>query len=129
MDTIVISGKKYNEKALSQEKEEYIRLEAVDLCFALKILVHDKSALVRVAVARKKVGHEFLVSDDSWRVRATVAKYTDDMQYLNTLASDVNDFVRFVIVKRGFCLDLLSSDVDEEISSIARYQIQNSQVA
>lgn len=129
MDTIVIAGKKYNETTLSKEKEEYIRLEAVDLCFALRVLVHDKSALVRVAVARKNVGHEFLVNDDSWRVRATVAKYTEDQQYLNMLASDKNDFVRFVVVKRGFCLDLLSSDIDEEISSIARYQMQNSIVA
>ncbi|MFW5444592.1 MAG: HEAT repeat domain-containing protein [Methylococcaceae bacterium] len=125
MDTIEIAGKKYNETKISKEKEEYIRLEAVDLCFALKQLVSDSSWLVRTAVARKKVGHDLLVKDENWRVRATVAKYTDDSSIIDELASDENDFVRFVIVKRGYCLDSFVSDEDEEIASIARYQLQN----
>ena len=126
MDTIVIAGRKYSEARILKEKEEYIRLEAVDLCFALSALAYDKSAIVRAAVARKKVGHGVLVNDESWRVRAIVAKYTDEAKYLNVLANDKNDFVRFVVVKRGWLLDLFVDDIDEEIASIARYQIQNS---
>lgn len=129
MDSIVIAGRKYSEARILKEKEEYIRLEAVDLCFALSALVYDKSVIVRAAVARKGVGHEILVNDESWRVRAIVAKYTDEAEYLNVLANDKNDFVRFVVVKRGWLLDLFVDDIDEEIASIARYQIQNSQVA
>jgi len=124
MDTIVIAGKKYNASGIFKEKEEYIRLEAVDSCFALSALVHDKSPLIRTAVARKKVGHEFLVKDSNWRVRATVAKYTDNANYLNLLAKDINDFVRFVVVKRGHAPDCFVNDTDEEIASIARYQLQ-----
>ncbi len=129
MDTIVIAGKKYTEPEIIKEKEEYIRLEAVDLCFALKVLVYDESMLVRVAVARKKVGHDVFVTDDSWRVRATVAKYTDDLALLKVLAKDCNEFVRFVVVNRGYYLDEFVNDPDEEVSSIARYALQNRQVA
>ena len=56
METITIAGRRYDEQGIVNEKEEYIRLEAVDLCFGLKKLIYDKSALVRTAVARKKVG-------------------------------------------------------------------------
>jgi len=129
MDTIVIAGKEYNELGVFNEKDEYIRLEAVDLCFALTKLIFDKSALVRAAVARKKVGHEYLVKDSSWRVRATVAKYTDQKHILDQLVADNNEFVRFVVVKRGHGLDSFVHDADEEIASIARYQLQNNEQA
>ena len=125
MSTVIIAGKEYDESAILKEKEEYIRLEAVDLCFALKKLASDKSALVRAAVARKKVGHEFLVKDDCWRVRATVAKYTDNNCILDELVDDLHDFVRFVVVKRGYGLAVFANDPDEEIASIAKYQLQN----
>lgn len=125
MDTVVISGKKYNEAELFKEKEEYVRLEAVDMCFALTVLIRDQSAVVRAAVARKKVGHDVLVSDVCWRVRATVAKYTDEPKHLKLLSSDENEFVRFIIVKKGYCLDSLRYDEDEEIASTARYMLQN----
>ena len=125
MDTITIAGRRYDERAIAKEKEEYIRLEAVDLCFGLRQLIHDKSALVRTAVARKKVGHELFVNDENWRVRATVAKYTDDEKMLDQLVNDENEFVRFILVKRGHDLNHFINDKDEEISSIARYQLQN----
>ncbi len=128
MDTVVISGKKYNEIDLLKEKEEYIRLEAVDLCFALTYLIQDASAVVRAAVARKKVGHDMLVADESWRVRATVAKYTNESKYLEVLSKDKNDFVRYIVVKKGYCLESLKNDVDEEIAATARYQLQNMSV-
>ncbi len=129
MDTVVISGKKYNEMDVVKEKEEYIRLEAVDLCFALTRLIKDTSPVVRAAVARKKVGHETLVADESWRVRATVAKYTNNEKYLEILANDINDFVRFIVVKKGCCLELLKSDKDEEVAATARYLLQNPELA
>jgi len=129
MDTVIISGKKYNETDIVKEKEEYIRLEAVDLCFALTCLIKDRSPVVRAAVARKKVGHESLVVDENWRVRATVAKYTSNEKYLEILAKDINDFVRFIVVKKGCCLESLKNDVDEEIASTARYLLQNLELA
>ena len=129
MNTVVISGKEYSEQDVIKEKEDYVRLEAVDLCFALYALVDDASPVIRAAVARKKVGHEQLVKDNSWRVRSTVAKYTDDVQILDQLLEDKNDFVRFVVVRRGYGLDYLINDKDEEIASIARYQLQNKKVA
>ncbi len=125
MDTITISGKTYTEASITKEKEEYIRLEAVDLCFALRKLIYDKSTLVRTAVARKMMGHEFLVNDECWRVRATVAKYTDNIQVLDKLTADEHTFVRFIVVKRGHNLEHFVNDDDEEIASSARYQIQN----
>ena len=85
-----------------KDKDEYIRLEAVDKCFALRELVNDPSVLVRMAVARKGVGHETLVVDASWRVRATVAKYSMESKILDLLLEDVHDFVRFVLVKRRY---------------------------
>ncbi len=129
METIVISGKAYDEVAIINEKEDYIRLEAVDMCFALNALVYDESSLIRTAVARKKVGHDQLVNDESWRVRATVAKYTDDTEILDKLINDEKDFVRFIIVKRGYALEFFINDEDEEIASIAKYQIQQQEVA
>jgi uncharacterized protein with PhoU and TrkA domain len=124
MDTITISGRSYDEKTITKEKEEYIRLEAVDLSFALSRLVYDKSSLVRTAVARKKVGHNVLVNDESWRVRATVAQYTNKTVVLDQLTHDENDFVRYIIVKRGHNLEAYLNDPDEEVASIARYLIQ-----
>jgi acetone carboxylase gamma subunit len=124
MDTIIISGRIYTEESIVREREEYVRLEAVDYFFALSKLIYDKSALVRTAVARKLVGHDILAKDRNWRVRATVAKYTEDIKLLEILANDDNDFVRFVVVKKGFHPEYFINDEDEEISSIARYQIQ-----
>ncbi len=129
METVLIDGKLYSEQDIVKEKQEYIRLESVDLCFALQALIQDKSALVRTAVARKKVGHEQLVYDENWRVRATVAKYCDDERLLDILKNDNNEFVRFIVVKRGYDLEQFIHDVDEEIASIARYGIQNRKVA
>jgi len=129
MNTVVIDGKLYSEQDIVKEKQEYIRLESVDLCFALQALIQDKSALVRTAVARKKVGHEQLVYDENWRVRAIVAKYCDDERLLDILKNDNNEFVRFLVVKRGYDLEQFIHDVDEEIASIARYGLQNRKVA
>ena len=128
MDTIIIAGRTYDERGIAREKEEYIRLEAVDSCFGLRKLIYDKSALVRTAVARKKVGHEYFVKDENWRVRATVAKYTDDISILDQLVKDKNDFVRFVIFKRWPWLEKHIDYLDEEISSIARYKIEKNKV-
>ncbi len=124
MTTIAINGKTYSEHDIVKEKEVYVRLEAVGLCFALRALVNDSSALVRCAVARKKVGHEHLVYDSNWKVRATVAQYCDDDGLLDILKNDMNDFVRFIVVKRGYGLEQFIHDVDEEIASIARYGLQ-----
>jgi len=129
MDTVIISGKRYNEMDVVREKEEYVRLEAVDLCFALTRLIQDASPVVRAAVARKRVGHETLVADESWRVRATVAKYTNNEKYLEILANDINEFVRFIVVKKGCCLESLKNDMDEEIAAIARNLLQNLELA
>ena len=124
METVIISGRTYDKKAIVKEKEEYVRLEAVDLNFALNQLIYDASSLVRTAVARKKIGHDILVNDQCWRVRATVAHYTHDPSILDQLMYDENDFVRFVIVKREYHPEVYLNDKDEEISSIARYLIQ-----
>ncbi len=125
---VMINGKSYTEQDIIKEKEEYIRLESVDLCFALSELVFDASPLVRCAVARKKVGHEHLVHDDNWKVRATVAMYCQE-HLLDKLKEDPSDFVRFVVVKRGYDLAHFIHDEDDEIASIARYQLQNSAIA
>jgi hypothetical protein len=128
-ETVTISGRSYGEEDILKEQDEYIKLECVDLCFALNILVNDESALVRAAVARKKVGHEILINDSNWRVRATVAKYCDDKRLLDVLINDENDYVRFIVVKRGHALEQFVNDQDEEIASIARYSLQNQQTA
>lgn len=129
MSTITINGRVYSEQDIVKEKQEYVRLEAVDLCFALQALVNDSSYLIRCAVARKKVGHQQLVHDDNWRVRATVAKYCEDEALLEILKTDSHDFVRFVVVKRGYALKHFVDDQDEEIASIARYKLQQSTIA
>lgn len=129
METIEISGRRYTEEKIVKEKEEYVRLEAVDMCFALHKLAHDSSSLVRTAVARKKVAHDVLVNDDSWKVRATVAKYTDNSDILDQLINDPNDFVRYNLVKRSYRLEAFVNDPDEEIASTARYQLQNQKTA
>ncbi len=128
MSTVVIAGKKYTESDIFKEKEEYIKLEAIDLCFALRQLASDPSPMVRAAVARKKIAHELLAKDESWRVRATVAKYAEAESVLDLLVNDENDFVRFVVVKRGHKLQSFIYDHDEEIRSIARYQLQNQSI-
>lgn len=127
-ETVTISGRSYSEEDILKESDEYIKLECIDLCFALNILVNDESALVRAAVARKKVGHEILVNDDNWRVRATVAKYCDDKMLLDALVNDENDYVRFILVKRGHALEKFVNDQDEEIASIAKYGLLNLQI-
>lgn len=129
MNTITINGRMYSERDIVKEKEEYVRLEAVELCFALRALANDRSHLIRSAVARKKVGHEKLVHDDNWRVRATVAKYCEDEALLDILKDDRHNFVRFVVVKRGYALEQFVDDDDEEIASIARYTLQHKQIA
>ncbi len=129
MKTIILDGKKYTEREIAALKEDYVRLEAVDRCFALSLLVNDKAYLIRCAVARKQFGHEVLACDINWRVRATVAQNTYKKEILEKLAHDPHEFVRFVIAKRGFALEHLSQDTDEEISSIAKYQLQQSEVA
>ena len=128
MQTVIISGRQYTAMDVFKDKDEYIRLEAVDKCFALRELVNDPSVLVRMAVARKGVGHETLVVDASWRVRATVAKYSMESKILDLLLEDVHDFVRFVLVKRRYALEYFLQDPDEEIAAIARHEL-NSQYA
>jgi hypothetical protein len=129
MQTIEIDGKIYSIQKIIAEKEEMIRLEAVDKCFALMELVDDRSALVRAAVARKKIGHEQLVYDESWRVRATVAQNCSDARLLDVLSRDENEFVRYIVAKRGHALERFVNDCDEEIASLARYAIQQGAVA
>ncbi len=126
--TIKINGRTYTEKDIVKEKEEYVRLEAVDRCFALTALANDASPLVRCAVARKKVAHEQLVNDPDWKVRATVAMYCPESM-LEKLKDDSSDFVRFVVVKRGYDLKRFIHDQDDEIASIARYQLQKTALA
>ena len=128
MTAVEINGKLYSEQDIVNEKEEYVRLEAVDRCFALNLLVNDKSPLIRSAVARKKIGHDQLVNDPDWKVRATVAMYCRE-SLLDSLKDDPSDFVRFVVVKRGYDLKRFIDDQDDEIASIARYQLQNSALA
>ncbi|PKM10645.1 MAG: hypothetical protein CVV13_12355 [Gammaproteobacteria bacterium HGW-Gammaproteobacteria-3] len=126
--TATISGKKYTVTGLLKVKDEYIRLEAVDKCFALRELVNDPSVLVRMAVARKGVGHSSLVRDLNWRVRATVAKYSTDEHILNTLIQDEHEFVRFVLVKRRHALEYFQQDSDAEISAIAKWNLNQKEV-
>lgn len=129
MQVIEIDSRTYSIQQIVAEKEEMIRLEAVDRCFALSELIDDSSALVRAAVARKKVGHERLVYDESWRVRATVAQNCTDSRLLDVLSKDENEFVRYIVAKRGFALERFVNDCDEEIASLARYAIQQGAVA
>lgn len=124
-EAIMIFGKRYTARDVLRDKDEYIRLEAVDKCFALRELVGDPSVLVRMAVARKGVGHEILVTDPSWRVRATVAKYCVESEILDELIQDAHDFVRFVLVKRRHALECFVQDPDEEIAAIARQGLRS----
>lgn len=123
-ETITLAGKIYNVAELLREVDDYVRLEAAEQCFALTALINDPSSLVRSTVARKKIGHEVLVKDVEWQVRATVAKYCSEVKFLDILAQDNHEFVRFVVVKRGHALELLAQDSDEEIAAIARYTLQ-----
>jgi len=118
--TVIIFGKRYTAEDVLREKDEYIRLEAAEKCFALRELINDSSVLVRMAVARKGVGHETLVSDSNWKVRAVVAKYGKENRVLDLLVNDVHEFVRFVLVKRCYALECFLQDTDEEIAAMAR---------
>ena len=62
METITIAGRRYDEQGIVNEKEEYIRLEAVDLYFGLKKLIYYKSALLRTDLERKKFCHDIFVN-------------------------------------------------------------------
>jgi hypothetical protein len=121
-DSITLYDKSYTCANIQTEADEYIRLEAANQGFALRILVNDKSALVRSTVARIKYGHEQLAKDKSWKVRATVAKHCQPL-ILKSLINDENHFVRYIIVKRGFFLKHFTSDIDEEIATLAKYQL------
>ena len=121
-DSITLYDKSYTYANIRAETDEYIRLEAANQGFALKILVNDKSALVRSTVARIKYGHEQLAKDDNWKVRATVAKHCQP-PILKNLIYDENHFVRYIIVKRGYFLEHFISDIDEEIAALAKYQL------
>ncbi|MBE0468862.1 MAG: hypothetical protein IBX55_05040 [Methyloprofundus sp.] len=121
-DCITLYDKSYTYANIQTEADEYIRLEAASQGFALKILVNDKSALVRSTVARIKYGHEQLAKDPSWKVRATVAKHCQPI-ILKDLIHDENHFVRYIIVKRGYFLEHFTSDSDEEIAALAKYQL------
>jgi hypothetical protein len=127
-EKIILAGKTYSIAELLRETDDYIRLEAAEQCFALSQLVNDRSALVRSTVARKKIGHTVLVHDRDWQVRATVAKYCSETAFLDILAHDPHEFVRFVVVKREHALELLAQDSDEEIAAIARYTLQRQRI-
>lgn len=127
-EKITLAGKNYTIAELLKESDDYIRLEAAEQCFALKELVYDRSMLVRSAVARKMIGHDILINDIDWQVRATVAKYCTDTQFLDKLVHDDHEFVRFVVVKRGHALALFTQDSDEEIAAIARHSLQRQQL-
>jgi len=121
-DSITLYGKFYTYASIQTETDEYIRLDAANQGFALKVLVNDKSALVRSSVARIKYGHEQLTKDESWKVRATVAKHCQPIT-LKDLIHDENHFVRYIIVKRGYFLEHFTNDIDEEIAALAKYQL------
>lgn len=127
-DKITLAGKEYSVAELLKEPDDYIRLEAAEQCFALAALVNDRSMLVRSTVARKKIGHEVLVKDVDWQVRATVAKYCSESKFLDILAQDSHEFVRFVVVKRGHALEQFVEDRDEEIAAIARYSLERQRI-
>lgn len=126
-DTIIISGKHYSVAQILKEKDEHVKLEAVDRFFALHELARDASTLVRIAVARKGVEHDRLVFDKDYRVRATVAKYCTDKELLDHLLKDENEFVRFIIAKRGYGFEHLINDPDEEVAALARFGLQQAE--
>lgn len=123
-DSINIEGKTYTNVNIQKEPDEYIRLAAANQGFALKELINDKSTLIRSSIARIKYGHEQLITDDSWKVRATVAKHCKP-KLLSNLIDDENHFVRYVIAKRGFHLEHFINDTDEEVADLARYQLKS----
>ncbi|NOQ65266.1 MAG: hypothetical protein GQ582_12205 [Methyloprofundus sp.] len=127
-DTIDLHGKHYTLQTISKEPDEYIRLAAANEGFALSKLIHDKSVLVRSSIARIKYGHEFLLADKNWRVRATVAKYCKP-NLLKKMLDDEHHFVRYVIAKRGFHLEHFIDDPDEEIADLARYELSQKKTA
>jgi hypothetical protein len=128
-DLITLFGKTYSVAEIIKEKDEFVRMEAINYDFALTELAHDTSSLVRTAAAKKAAGHEHLCTDLNWRVRATVAQHCTDTQVILILAKDENDFVRFIIAKRGFAAHLLLNDSDPEIVSLARENLQHAQAA
>jgi hypothetical protein len=123
-DSIILSGKQYTVEQLVKEKDEHVKLEAVDRFFAVHELARDASPLVRIAVARRGVEHDRLAFDKDYRVRATVAKYCTDKELLDHLLKDENEFVRFIIAKRGHGFEYLLNDPDEEVASLARHGLQ-----
>lgn len=128
-ERINLYGNFYTQAKICTEPDEYIRLEAASKGFALKLLINDKSPLVRATIARIKYGHEQLATDENWKVRATVAKHCK-VKLLGSFIDDENHFVRYIIVKRGFHLEHFINDVDEEIADLARYQLkQKSELA
>lgn len=123
-DAISLAGKLYTVEQVVKEKDEHVKLEAVDRFFALRELARDSSPLVRIAVARSGVEHDRLTFDKDYRVRATVAKYCTDSELLDHLLQDENAFVRFILAKRGHGLKLLATDADEEVAALARHSLQ-----
>ncbi len=128
-DLITLYGKTYTAHQITHEKQEFIRLEAVNYNFALNELARDASALIRTAVAKKQAAHEILAYDKNWRVRAAVAQHCTDIERLNHLARDRNDFVRFIVAKRGFAAQYLIDDPDREIADLARQALQQQRQA
>lgn len=122
-ERINLHGNYYTPAKISEEPDEYLRLEAADQGFALNLLINDKSPLVRATIARIKFGHAQLATDENWKVRATVAKHCKT-ELLSNFLDDENHFVRYVIVKRGVHLQHFINDVDEEIADLARYQLK-----
>lgn len=121
-ESIDLYGKNYTSKSISKEPDEYIRLAAATEGFALNKLIHDESALVRSSIARIKYGHEFLLKDKNWRVRATVAQHCKP-KLLVGMINDEHHFVRYVVAKRGYHLEHFINDPDEEIADLARYEL------
>ena len=121
-ESIDIYGKVYTQTKICKEPDEYIRLAAASEGFALKHLINDESAIVRSSIARIKYGHEQLLSDENWKVRATVAKHCKPI-LLSGMINDENHFVRYIIAKRGFHLEHFINDPDEEIADLARYEL------
>ncbi len=128
-DLITLYGKTYSVAKIAKIKDEFIKLEAIYSNFALEQLSHDKSPLIRSAVARKMVGHEHLCIDLNWRVRATVAQYCIDSEIIYHLAQDENDFIRYIIAKRGFAPEILINDSDPEIMLLAKSQLHQAEAA
>ncbi|NOQ14441.1 MAG: hypothetical protein GQ583_08210 [Methyloprofundus sp.] len=121
-ESIDIYGKVYTQRKICKEPDEYIRLAAASQGFALKYLINDKSTLVRSSIARIKYGHEQLATDESWKVRATVAKHCKP-KLLSRMIDDEHHFVRYIIARRGFHLEHFINDPDEEIADLARYEL------